>query len=39
MNKEVLFIGNAVKSRAFSCKQFVVLLHLYRKHFNLPFEL
>ena len=30
MKREVLFAGNAVKSRAFPCNQFVLLLHLCR---------
>ena len=34
MKREVLYFGNAVKKRAFLCKQFVVLLYLYRRHFN-----
>ena len=30
MKREVLLVGNAVKSRAFLCDQFVLLLYLCR---------
>ena len=39
MKREILLAGNAVKSRAFLCCQFVLLLHLCRWQTKLSLEI
>ena len=39
MKREILLAGNAVKSRAFLCNKFVLLLHLCRWQTKLSLEI